>query len=385
MEFRVEKNFNCDGDGVCGHIYYSQPDQREIKAALHRISELCRARAGELYGESEIVEKRLTSELHFLDETGSAFHFAVLKEIADLSKEEQSLMMCAGNGPLLVEYLLGASPINPLPPHYRCDACRTVEFSAAAGDGYDLPEKKCPRCGKRLHRDGHTCADALQQFDHQGRRKWPYIGVKLSAAVIGKLQRRLDSRLCDAGERKHVFCDMELHSLPRDNMLKRLSELTGVKSAAVEPDDRRVWACVAKDVYEGSLRLPEDAEGGPDISFRDLIRICGFRNATFSNGFELPELKSQTCYLTRDDIFDTLLASGFSPVEAAVMTQRIAWGDKEELDHVPSGIKGNMYMLENLWTRSSCLNILFSRYVLKWYELRYPRGYQKACNGPGEE
>ena len=209
MIFRVEKNLNCGEGSFFGHIYYSQPDQREIKAALHRISELCRARAGELYGESEIVEKRLTSELRFLDETGSAFHFAVLKEIAELSKEEQSLMLCAGNGPLLIEYLLGASPIDPLPPHYRCDACRTVEFSAAAGDGYDLTEKNCPCCGKRLHRDGHTCADALQQFDHQGRRKWPYIGVKLSAAVIGKLSDLLLEELQKNSQEK-LFFEIEL-------------------------------------------------------------------------------------------------------------------------------------------------------------------------------
>ena len=396
MEFRVGKNLNCGEDRFFGHIYYSQPDQREIKAALHRISELCRARARELYGESEIVEKRLTSELRFLDETDSAFHIAVLKEIADLSKEEQSLMLCAGYGPLLIEYLLGASPINPLPPHYHCDACRSVEFSSAAEDGFDLPRKNCPRCGKALHRDGHNCEAVLQQFDHQGRRKWPYIAVKLSSDVIGKLQRRLDSRLCDAGERSRVFCDIEVQSLPQSKKLKRLSETTGVKSVEIELDDGSVWAQVAKDIYEETMRdltlpdditetakeamhLPENAEGEPDVSLHDLIRICGFHNATFSNRFEIPELKSPTCYLTKDDIFDALLANGFPPDRAAVMTRRIAWGHKRELDYVPSAIKGNMYIIENLWTRCDCLSKAVYRYLLKWYELRYPRGYQKAC------
>ena len=79
-----------------------------------------------------------------------------------------------------------------------------------------------------------------------------------------------------------------------------------------------------------------------------------------------------------------MLANGLSPDKAAVLTQRIAWGNNRLLYHVPGEIKGNMYALENLWTRSGCLNILFSRYYLKWYEIRYPRGYQKACDEPGE-
>ena len=52
----------------------------------------------------------------------------------------------------------GVTEVNPLPPHYRCPNCKTLEWTKESmpeyRSGYDLPDKKCPICGANLVHDG---------------------------------------------------------------------------------------------------------------------------------------------------------------------------------------------------------------------------------------
>ena len=52
----------------------------------------------------------------------------------------------------------GVTEVNPLPPHYRCPNCKTLEWTKESmpeyRSGYDLPDKKCPICGANLVQDG---------------------------------------------------------------------------------------------------------------------------------------------------------------------------------------------------------------------------------------
>ena len=68
---------------------------------------------------------------------------------------ENVLVLGCTNDSLLA-HLLGATPVNPLPPHYHCPSCHHLIFDAHADDGWDLPDLACPECGTLMAADGHN-------------------------------------------------------------------------------------------------------------------------------------------------------------------------------------------------------------------------------------
>lgn len=84
----------------------------------------------------------------------------IAKSTADLSKQMGSLIFSVGTVSI-IEYILGISPIDPMPPHYFCPTCERVDTDVNVEDGFDLPRKVCPHCGKEMWRDGHNCSESL--------------------------------------------------------------------------------------------------------------------------------------------------------------------------------------------------------------------------------
>ena len=113
------------------------------------------ARMKELYGEDMPfrIENRFIMEKTMLHQGKSVILFDILAKVHEAARQkgarfESSSCIC------FTSWLLGATDVNPLEPHLRCNKCKKVEFHPEVQSGWDLQEKTC-ECGGRMEPDGH--------------------------------------------------------------------------------------------------------------------------------------------------------------------------------------------------------------------------------------
>ena len=103
----------------------------------------------------EIMNRFLTEHAE-MQNTDMIVYFNLLSVLATEAKNQgEHIRVRGGTGASFVAYLLGATEINPLKPHYYCSECGTVIFDNSVDDGWDLPKKVCS-CGKEMQTDGHN-------------------------------------------------------------------------------------------------------------------------------------------------------------------------------------------------------------------------------------
>ena len=127
------------------------------------LTDICYNRAHEIYGPKlpEIVEKRLEKELHSIITNGFAVMYIIAQKLVWKSVEDGYLVGSRGSvGSSFVATMAGITEVNPLSPHYYCSECHYVDFDSedvkayAGKAGIDMPDKMCPVCQAKLHKDG---------------------------------------------------------------------------------------------------------------------------------------------------------------------------------------------------------------------------------------
>ena len=145
---------------MCDRISPISPEKcpPHIPGCEQTIKDISFTKAHELYGETlpEIVQTRLDKELDSIIRNGFSVMYIIAQKLVWKSNEDGYIVGSRGSvGSSLVAYMTGITEVNSLPPHYRCPNCKYSDFTDyGVKNGFDLPDKTCPKCGHRLDKDG---------------------------------------------------------------------------------------------------------------------------------------------------------------------------------------------------------------------------------------
>jgi len=142
---------------ACKYHSLEQQDVKGVFAMKKQLWNKAFDAMRECYGNPAPIEimNRLLTEQTEIQNTDIIVYFDMLSVLASEAKKQgEHIRVRGGTGASFVAYLLGATEINPLKPHYYCSECGTVIFDNNVDDGWDLPKKICS-CGKEMQKDGH--------------------------------------------------------------------------------------------------------------------------------------------------------------------------------------------------------------------------------------
>ena len=141
------------------------PFSPRIENSSQIVTDMVYNRAHEIYGDPlpDLIEKRVDSELKGIINGGFDVVYLLSQRLVKKSNEDGYLVGSRGSvGSSFVATMMGITEVNPLPPHYVCPNCKHTIFEEDGTSlgkiytsGYDLPNKECPKCKTKMHKDGH--------------------------------------------------------------------------------------------------------------------------------------------------------------------------------------------------------------------------------------
>ena len=316
-----------------------------------------------------------------------------------------------GSGSFLF-YLLDKG-LNPLEPHWECKDCGYIERDEQAELCFDLPVKDCPKCGKRMNRDGiHASPEiALRNthlFFYINEEYYPVaIETVLNALKSCKVfQRRYTHQLGLAHNQTYYYTDKvkkkdrpliykdefgveyiniehkealssNLRSITfwikRDESMKK-HPLSMEEWIEIKPDIRLVFQHVQEDLLGNPLDdILEMIEAFQPDSWTDFIKLICYSQGTYKDNWPLQKMielmqSSDFCDVlyAREPLQFYLQKQGIPNVLAYRMVEEFLRGNiyGYEMDHfmnITPHLEADQlfYAAQFLWPRTHAINWLW--------------------------
>ena len=141
------------------------PFAPKIPNSAEEVKSLVYERAACIYGEElhPLIKDRIEQELKGIIAGGFDVIYLIAQKLVKKSNDDGYLVGSRGSvGSSFVATMMGISEVNPLPAHYVCPNCHFTTFEneneetlgLTYSSGYDLPEKKCPKCDTFMNGEG---------------------------------------------------------------------------------------------------------------------------------------------------------------------------------------------------------------------------------------
>lgn len=343
----------------------------------------------ELYG--DMPELRIVSRFH--SEKQAFMQYEVGKYFYDLAKLRREaedagerLIVKSPVASCLVAFLLGTTDENPLPAHYYCPKCKTVEWIKGKCV-FDLRERTCA-CGERMKADG---------FDIPFETYLLYAKkLKTADTVPENYQQLFDS----------ILSHFQRSQLDTVNACKRLEKATGVCIDSIDLNDFEVKQRFLTGDFEylvgsgGEKAIKQMIAFAHPQSYNELLKLIGLAHGTCTWRHNAEQLLSDgICSLvdipaTRDEVFMTIRDAmhdcdfhdtGFA-YDIAKKARRGYYREHGMDDYTNQTLSMlgfddwfGSYIRTTHYMSTKALAELELKYsiILNWYQIYYPRDYQQ--------
>lgn len=394
-EYEYENGYNWK------RVYYNVPDAEEVKDSLQRISTICREELKNMYLDQSIPQSYLKYELDQIRRNKLAVEIEILFESLEIGCEKgytEELYIPPFSGTLtlfLLRKKLGLPAMNPLPPHYRCDLDGYVKFDEKqTGYGMNLPDCKCPRCGKMLKKDGYD----LLKYQNP-------IYAELEIPLAPSVHKIICSAIAERFRRVKPEKSIEYRRILYTSFSK--AEIIGNlrKRIGPVPDEyeeqilEKTLKTMAEELTASFEKFPMEphisdlAPAGIEemkiCDFQTLVRLYCHMHGNFGKAKYVSNLTNPLFFVTKEELADKLLSYGVPKHEVFRLGMEdtyieAEWEQIYDTYQIPPAMQklcNNLVRLvstfEGIWSAQL-------QYQEAWYQIHYPKEYEE-CSAPFRE